>query len=82
MPVVSTCIKKELQLGYSTQIDEFLNHYRRKRKEVIGDGNCLFRCFSYILFNSEDKHPYLRQEIVEVIKIMRNASCLIVCQIV
>ena len=25
MPVVSTCIKKERQLGYSTQIDEIFN---------------------------------------------------------
>ena len=50
-----------------------MNHYGRKRKEIIGDGNCLFRSFSFILFNTEDKHPYLRQAIVEVITL--NEDC-------
>ena len=51
----------------TSPIDIFLNNYGRKRQQIIGDGNCLFRSFSFILHNTEEKHLYLRQAIVEVI---------------
>ena len=30
----------------------------------VGDGNCLFRCFSYILTGSQDQHLAIRMAIV------------------
>jgi hypothetical protein len=30
----------------------------------VGDGNCLFRCFSYILTGSQDQHMAIRMAIV------------------
>ena len=30
----------------------------------VGDGNCLFRCFSYILTGSQDQHLVIRMAIV------------------
>ena len=32
----------------------------RTIRRIIGDGNCLFRCFSYIITGSEDQHMSLR----------------------
>ena len=32
---------------------------------IIGDGNCLFRAFSYIIIGAEDQHFELRCRIVE-----------------
>ncbi|XP_043469669.1 uncharacterized protein PF11_0213-like [Leptopilina heterotoma] len=36
-----------------------------KLKEVEGDGNCLFRSLSYALYNNEDKHKDLRNQVVQ-----------------
>ena len=34
-------------------------------RRIIGDGNCLFRAFSYIITGAEDQHFELRCRIVE-----------------
>ena len=36
---------------------------------IIGDGNCLFRAFSYIITGAEDQHIELRCRIVEHLQI-------------
>ena len=33
--------------------------------KIIGDGNCLFRSFSYILYNTQDRHFEMRAVITE-----------------
>ncbi len=45
----------------------FLSLFERKFHSIVGDGNCLFRCFSYILFGNEDKHDLFRSFLVEMI---------------
>ena len=40
---------------------------------IIGDGNCLFRSFSFILYKTEDKHQYIREAVVEVISLNENS---------
>ena len=37
-------------------------------KNVIGDGNCLFRCFSIILFGNEDNHVSIRKDCVNFVE--------------
>ena len=37
----------------------------RQRHRIIGDGNCLFRSFSYILFGTQDRHLELRAILTE-----------------
>ena len=41
--------------------------------KLCSDGNCLFRSFSFILHNTEEKHLYLSQVIVEAIVL--NEEC-------
>ena len=36
-----------------------------KSIKIIGDGNCLFRCFSYFLYNSQNFHMKIRKSIVQ-----------------
>ena len=33
--------------------------------QIIGDGNCLFRCFSCFLYNSQNFHMKVRKNIVD-----------------
>ncbi|XP_031841270.1 uncharacterized protein LOC116430806 [Nomia melanderi] len=35
---------------------------------IYGDGNCMFRAISYILWRNEDEHRYLRAMVVQHIK--------------
>ncbi|XP_031774011.1 uncharacterized protein LOC100867834 [Apis florea] len=35
---------------------------------IYGDGNCMFRAISYILWRNEDEHRYLRSMVVQHIK--------------
>ena len=45
-------------------IHSFLKNYDRKRKEVKGDGNCLFRALSDQIFGSEEHHLFVRTLLV------------------
>ena len=36
---------------------------------VKGDGNCFFRALSYLLFNSEDHHAFVRKSLVHFMEI-------------
>ena len=37
------------------------NVYPKKLKPIVPDGNCLFRCFSFIFFSAENEPLYLRK---------------------
>jgi hypothetical protein len=34
-------------------------------RNVIGDGNCLYRCISYFLYNTEDRYEEIRQTMIQ-----------------
>ena len=36
-----------------------------KSIKIIGDDNCLFRCFSYFLYNSQNFHMKIRKIMVQ-----------------
>ena len=40
----------------------------RKQHEIKGDGNCLFRCFSYYIFENQDEHLRIRHQLTQLIK--------------
>ena len=44
---------------------KFLMSFNRGIIPVLGDGNCLFRALSRLLFDSEDWHAFVRQQLVE-----------------
>ena len=52
--------------------DEFLSKQGRKRKVILGDGNCLFRAESYLMTASQDAHQKLRDTLVTIVEINRN----------
>ncbi len=33
--------------------------------EILGDGNCLFRCFSILIFKTQDHHKIIRKHMIE-----------------
>ena len=35
--------------------------------DVIGDGNCLFRAVSKVIYRSENRHGYLRQQATNIV---------------
>ena len=52
--------------------DEFLAKQGRKRKVILGDGNCLFRPVSYLVHGSQDDHQKLREALVTTVEMNRN----------
>ncbi len=45
----------------------FLSKYGRKVQKVVGDGNCLFRCLSLVLFGVQDRHFDVRTCLVNLV---------------
>lgn len=45
----------------------YLESKNFKIRNVLGDGNCLFRCFSVVLENHENNHANIRKKIVEYV---------------
>ena len=63
-----------MKLWNTLPIGIFLNNCGRKRQQIISDGNCLFRSFSFILHNTEEKaFVYSSSYIVEAIVL--NEEC-------
>ena len=48
-------------------MDAFLLQYSRHRHCIVGDGNCLFRSFSFIMNTSEDSRLDVRAQLVDFI---------------
>ena len=61
------------QLHSFTEVSKFLKSHNRKLHSILGDGNCLFRAQSYLLFGSEDHHQQVRRTLVEFTVINRDA---------
>lgn len=47
----------------------FLMQESRQIHPSMGDGNCLFRSLSYLLFGNEDNHQQIRQLLVEFVTV-------------
>ena len=52
--------------------DNILNKTGRKRLSIVGDGNCLFRCFAFLAYGSENAHAKMRSLLVTFVSL--NAS--------
>ena len=50
----------------NTNLGVFLQQSGRKIKKTHGDGNCLFRCFSFFLFGREGQHLTVRSILMRV----------------
>ena len=44
-------------------LDEQLRSKQLTTRDVVGDGNCLFRCLSFGEYGQEERHSALRREI-------------------
>jgi len=63
------CRARKLDLKQSLKSNlkiKMLNHPCATQK-IIGDGNCLFRAFSYAVTGTEEQHVIIRQNIATVI---------------
>ena len=40
---------------------DWLKEENREIVKIVGDGNCLYRCFSYIEYGTEDRHQDIRK---------------------
>ena len=52
--------------------NEFLAKHGRKRKVILGDGNCLFRALSYLVYGNQDAHPAVRQALATIVERNRD----------
>lgn len=66
-PVAQTTVINNQASNINTNHKEIFYYYGDRkflRKNVNGDGNCLFRCFSVYLFGNESSHLGIRKDIV------------------
>ena len=56
-----TCDLKKTKLNSQDPTQIFDENFRRKR--IAMDGNCLYRAITYCLYENEDKHHELREQI-------------------
>ena len=49
------------------EANSFLKSYDRKIYPILGDGNCLFRALSQLLFEKEDYHQQIRKVLIEIL---------------
>ena len=47
------------------EASNFLESYDRKIHPILGDGNCLFRALSYLIFWEEDYHQQIRKLLMD-----------------
>ena len=57
---------------HTTNPDMFLASIGRKRKSVLGDGNCFFRALSYILYGDQGNHQQLRVYLAHFVELNAN----------
>ncbi len=53
-------------------LDHYLSNQCRQRHSIKGDGNCLFRSISFILFGTEANHTQVRSVLVKFVE-MNNS---------
>ena len=56
--------KSRLKTSF-VNVHTFLSLYDRQMYQIVGDGNCLFRCLSYIIYGNEEKHLDIRLLLIE-----------------
>ena len=52
--------------------DAYLAQHGRKRKFILGDGNCLFRAVSWVVNGTQDNHPMIRKNLVSFVQANRQ----------
>lgn len=52
--------------------DAYLAQQGRKRKLIIGDGNCFFRAVSWVIHGTQDNHQMIRQSLVTFVQANRH----------
>ncbi len=57
------------RIMYFATASEFLVQEGRQIHPIMGDGNCLFRSLSYLLFGNEDNHQQIRQLLAEFVAV-------------
>ncbi len=50
-------------------VDQYLQRSGRKIQHIRGDGNCMFRAFSFAFLHHEDHHFHLRSHIVRTMNL-------------
>lgn len=58
--------------SYSDRMIADLKHLKIDVVYMKGDGNCLFRCFAYVVKGTQDAHKEVRSEICNFIKTHEN----------
>lgn len=58
-------------------LNSFIGGLNMILREVAGDGNCLFRCFSVFRYGTEDRYPEVRKDIMNFIENGANHSLFI-----
>lgn len=61
-------VKNRPLFGESKQFCSHSKPQESKTFKVLGDGNCLFRCFSYFVTGDEDHHAAVRHGIVDFMR--------------
>ena len=52
--------------------DVFLAQQCRRRKLILGDGNCFFRAVAHVREGNQEKHASIRQRLVSFVEANRN----------
>ena len=68
-PPVKRSKTSEESIVPTVTIEKFLQNSGRKIHHIKGDGNCMFRTFSYAFLNREEHHFHLRSHIVRTINL-------------
>ncbi len=62
--ICKQCPGQDVQIASSSPL-RFLSLFDRHLFPVLGDGNCLFRCFSYAVYGTEERHYKIRLLLVD-----------------
>jgi hypothetical protein len=57
---------------WSRPVRELMSHDHMTTIRMIGDGNCLFRAISYALFNSQDHHQQIRDDLARYLTVNKE----------
>ena len=68
-PPVKRSKTSEESIVPTVTIEKFLQNSGQKIHHIKGDGNCMFRTFSYAFLNREEHHFHLRSHIVRTINL-------------
>jgi len=64
LPLSFDVVNSEVETDKLPIIFDFLSENGINSKEILGDGNCLFRAISQAVYGTEDKHVELRKQAI------------------